>query len=413
MSIDIVSRAIGKQNTTQLSDIASQQKKPLGYNMKNYCSKIGKVMENFKTVADWTPVTGTITENVTEYKRGKKAIKIQAPASGSSMTKIISTYMGNTNRQLRFWVYCHDTIDKVSDAVIYLTSIMNFSVFFSAHFQAQIRKQGWNYIILNPNDWTATGAETWENTFVRLRLRVDPVAGQTCSLTFDAMDYDVETEPRVVFTFDDGLTNVHTNAYPIMEAAGIKGVTYVKGGAVGTDDAYYMNLSQLYTLYNAGWDVGNHSWTHPHFLTMTEVEILAEIVDTQNWLLAQGFTRSAKHFAIPNGEYDADVEAAIANSGALTVRSSIVDIFYPETYSLLHLPAKYLVDTTTLATAIDWIDTATFKGQTVILMFHGIVETPISEYQWSIANFTALVDYIVQRNVRVVTMSEWYDGLNL
>jgi peptidoglycan/xylan/chitin deacetylase (PgdA/CDA1 family) len=403
-----------KENADTLANMAKQQKNFLGYGMKNYNSRIGKSFEAFENAADWALYPNTTAEaNTSEFKRGSQAIKLSATAvaTEAAMTKTISTYIGDSNRQFRLWVYCHDPITSISELIIYLSSTTDFAKNFNYGAKAQILRQGWNLVVIQPGDWTNVGGESWENKFLRLRIRIVPVAEQTLSMTFDALDYDAKSEPRILITFDDGLSSLYTAAYPIMEAVGLKGVSYVNSSTIG--NAGNMSLAQLHELYADGWDIGNHGDKHIDYLTKTEAEILADIVDGQNYLLANGFIKSAKHFAIPNGAYDADVAAAIASSGVTTVRSSATAIFYPEAYSILYLPTEYIVNTTTLANVIAWIETAISKGQTLILMFHAIVETATTTYQWSIANFQALINFIVARNVPVVTMSEWYDGLNL
>ena len=74
---------------------------------------------------------------------------------------------------------------------------------------------------------------------------------------------------KVILTFDDGWTSVYYKAFPIMQANHQKGVSFVITGeaaANGSGSSYrkYMNISQLNTLYAAGWDLSSHTVTHPH-----------------------------------------------------------------------------------------------------------------------------------------------------
>jgi peptidoglycan/xylan/chitin deacetylase (PgdA/CDA1 family) len=67
-------------------------------------------------------------------------------------------------------------------------------------------------------------------------------------------------ERPIVITFDDGYLNLYENAYPIMQEHGFIGVTYVVGNYVNGRD--FMTVEQLLELVDAGWEVGNHSFTH-------------------------------------------------------------------------------------------------------------------------------------------------------
>lgn len=67
-------------------------------------------------------------------------------------------------------------------------------------------------------------------------------------------------ERPVVITFDDGYLNVYENAYPIMEEHGFVGMIYVVGKYINGRD--FMTVENILELADAGWEVGNHSFTH-------------------------------------------------------------------------------------------------------------------------------------------------------
>ncbi len=399
-----------------LADIVKQEEYPNGYRIRNYQNNIGKTLEDFETYTDWTFLgTGCeIAGNTTEVRRGKKSLKFTtALGTGGTMTKTIRKYFANTNKRLRLWVYCHGNPAVVFGSLsLYLASDPAFTKFFQINLTSQIKNEGWNAIDVHPFDtWNNTGGESWESIFVRMRFTINPKAGQTCSLSFDAMDYGIENTSRVIFTFDDGLADTFSKAYPIMSNAGIKGVTYAIANNVGTSD--YMDLDKLHEIYDAGWDVGNHSFDHVSFEGKTIQEVQESIVKGQSYLLDNGFMRSARHFAIPYGTFNTDVATAISNSGVITARTSFEGSFYADVVSPLKLPSRVFVNTTTFEEAIGWLNNAIERGETIILMFHGIADTPTDEYQWATVDFQTLVNYLVVKNVPVVTMSEWYAELNV
>lgn len=55
-----------------------------------------------------------------------------------------------------------------------------------------------------------------------------------------------------------------------------------------------------------------------------------------------------------------------------------------------------------------YVDAAVARQALYILVFHQIVESPVSgpSPQWSRANFRALIDYIVMRKVRTVMITD-------
>ncbi len=223
------------------------------------------------------------------------------------------------------------------------------------------------------------------------------------------MYYGVIAKPKVLFTFDDGWASTHDIVFPILATAGFKATSYIVSGSVG--NAGIMTKANISELYNAGWTIGNHTATHPDFTTMTEAQIEANIRTCQEWLISNGYSKTAKHFAIPNGTYNADVITAMTNVGLITARSSNVTMFYADVYPSLYLPAEIFHNTVTLATAQGWVDTAISKGQTLILMLHQISASAPTTDEWKTTDFQALVSYIKDRKVDVVTMDEWYRGL--
>ena len=67
-------------------------------------------------------------------------------------------------------------------------------------------------------------------------------------------------ERPIVITFDDGNLNLYENAYPIMQKHSFVGVTYVVGNYINGRD--FMTVDHILELVEAGWEVGNHSFTH-------------------------------------------------------------------------------------------------------------------------------------------------------
>jgi len=131
------------------------------------------------------------------------------------------------------------------------------------------------------------------------------------------------TESRIMITFDDSMLGVYTNAFPYMEAHGIKGTVYATHAfVVGGPPAVYMTESQLGDLYDAGWDIGQHGYTHTDFTTMTQAQIETDLLNSRAWLEGLGFTRSSRHVAYPNGGYNATVAAAMAAENMYTGRLS-------------------------------------------------------------------------------------------
>jgi hypothetical protein len=82
-----------------------------------------------------------------------------------------------------------------------------------------------------------------------------------------------------------------------------------------------------------------------------------------------------------------------------------------EASNLYYLKARLVGRLVALATIKGWIDEAIEKGLTLILIFHKIIETPVTDTQTSIADFCEVINYLVAKKAHCVTIDEWYKGL--
>ncbi|MBE3140926.1 MAG: polysaccharide deacetylase family protein [Thermoplasmata archaeon] len=382
-----------------------------------YITQIGTLFEDFETVGDWTVAGGTAAAESTIIKTGTKSIKVTTnTAALTNMTKTISQVI--PLGRIGLWVNIVD-VTKITAVAetgfwIYFSSTTNFSKFYVATVTAANVHNGWNFVSFQRTDFTTTTSESWDNTMVRFRISVSPATDQIATVYYDSLYYGIITKPKVIINFDDGYATVFNIAYPYMENYGFKGTNYIISTLI--DSSGKMTLENLTTLYNNGWDISNHTATHPDLTTLTEAEQEAEIQTCNDYLVTNGFVRNSmnKHFATPGGQSDSNTLLALAAQGVKTSREgfgSNVDIYeIPFPYDI---PSLSIYNTTSLATAEGYIDTVIASGGMIILLFHTLVETPSVSTQWGIADFEDLMDYLNTKKsqVDVVTMSEWYSGL--
>lgn len=119
-------------------------------------------------------------------------------------------------------------------------------------------------------------------------------------------------EKPVVITFDDGHQSVYDNAFPIMQDLGFPGVFYIVANRIN-DVHNFVNVEELQTMIDAGWEIGSHSYTHPD-LTRYRANIAYEIgqsrIDLQNALDVEINT-----FAYPFGAMDSFVAQKVNDYG--------------------------------------------------------------------------------------------------
>ena len=219
--------------------------------------------------------------------------------------------------------------------------------------------------------------------------------------------------PTVLLTFDDGHHGVYDTAMPIMDKYGFKGTAYVVSDWVGDTKTFKMTWPQLDELYSKGWAIANHTKDHTDLTKLTEQGVIDELTTCENALLTRGYTRSARHVAYPYGDVNETVLSAMSKTGMLTGRTLNAD---KQATSLtefkLITPSLYVLDNTTLETAESALNNAISNKRPCVVVFHKIVPSLTgNEDQWTTTNFKAFIDYIASKNIRAITIDEYYDEL--
>lgn len=182
--------------------------------------------------------------------------------------------------------------------------------------------------------------------------------------------------PRVSFTWDGPWSTVHSRAMPMLAKHGFAGTVYVVTERVGgTRSAVpwdrYCTWAELKELAAAGWEVSNHTRTHPHHMgRFTRPQAEFEVLGAKQDLVARGFATPG--FAYPFSSYGPAVmgvvqqQHAYARAGAelgTTVGpiTSRADLYAMQTAVMPSLPPDRLEPFTRDAIA---------RGRSVVWLAH-------------------------------------------
>jgi peptidoglycan/xylan/chitin deacetylase (PgdA/CDA1 family) len=233
-----------------------------------------------------------------------------------------------------------------------------------------------------------------------------------------------QAKGKVLFTFDDAWLNQYENAFPVLEAAGFMGTVYANRDIVMGTHPEIMRLNHLQTLYQAGWDVGNHTTNHADIGDKTDpasLELLKTLyLDNQNWIISRIGERGAFHIAYPSGLYSSQLIEIIKRQGAITGRAANNDAedgFTPTPVSnpndFYTLPVVSLESSDdALQYARDSIDKVVRDGSTVIFMIHRVTLKEDGFIDLTQADLQTIVDYaklqVDAERLSVMTFSKWY-----
>jgi peptidoglycan/xylan/chitin deacetylase (PgdA/CDA1 family) len=138
----------------------------------------------------------------------------------------------------------------------------------------------------------------------------------------------------VVITFDDGLLNFYTHAWPSLQRHSLSATLYVATGFVGRTSAWLadvgegdqpmLNWSQIAELSRDGVEIGAHSHEHLQLDTLSAARAALEIRRSRDAL--QEVVGPVVSFAYPYGYYRRRLQRQIADEGfssACSVRDAL------------------------------------------------------------------------------------------
>lgn len=378
----------------------------------NYVTQTGTLFENFQNPADWAlSGGGTKIADTDNFRVGTQGLLVStnvAVAVANTVTKTIDMDMSTHNRDTSFWIWLPDDyLVHFKSVNVYLSSSTTVATSFRYGLLTDDLQAGWNKIRIPRSAWIVTGAESWANRMVRLRFRLEGVAGLNTHATLDDFRIDVASEPRVVITFDDGHITAYDEGFTYMDSKGLRGTQYVISGFENAVD--YQTPAHFQTMYDNGWCLGVHTHNHLNLSTLTTDEIYYELRTCRQYLQSQGWTRGMGHVAYPFGGTNATVRHVMSELGMETGRTT-VRATQTSPWPMNSLKGYSVSNTDSLAAVKGWVDAAITDGQTCVLVFHRLVAVPTVATEWQISDFQSLINYIIARRIPVVTMDEWYEG---
>lgn len=384
---------------------------PLG----NFQSSEGTVLDEFDVLNEWTKSgPGNLSLDTTNYRTGDGSLKIDnlSVDNDTYATKEVNVDLSDM-KNFMLWVYVYQTQARQTDIVrIAFSTTSNYSKWCEKTWV--YLRPGWNCLMCAKDKMSFYGGEDLSSPVVKIRIGAFSGSGSTLIVSFDELRINTVTEPLCVLTFDDVPKQVYNGCFPAMQAAGLKGTLYLTQKYLGFSE-YYINRAELDEMFEAGWLVANHSLNHPDFQLISESEIIAEVQGMADWLIAEGFGRGAYHLAYPVGHGGPTVWPSVAQCGILTGREVSGGNWFPQQYYPYSVPANTSLGSGAyldLAETLAVVDHAKEYGEICFLTCHGARTPPQGDEEWSVADFEALIDHLVEIDMRTIDVDELYRGID-
>jgi peptidoglycan/xylan/chitin deacetylase (PgdA/CDA1 family) len=341
---------------------------------------------------------------------GNSSVKIttvQRSVYNGISKELFSSPLDLTGKGMSMYVKSSDW-GKIDSATLILSSdgyTMENTYTFDIRSRLQNPKSGeWIEVVMPLSAFEAYGSPDRSYVdFILLQVRDN---GTAADLLLDGLSY-FDTSGfagAVSITFDDGWADTYTKGKPLMDSYGYDATVFVIPKLIGTKK--YLTQAQVDGLYSSGWDIAGHG--DANLWDLTAEQLRTELSGVSGYLTAKGY-RGSDLYAYPYGALDNETVDAVNDyfSAGFNINGMNQPFGYANRYSLNR---QSLDKWTTVAQAKEWIDAAKNDGEWCILNFHTLVNRPSNSYDYSISNFTKILNYLRSSGVEVRTVSDVMNG---
>ena len=226
----------------------------------------------------------------------------------------------------------------------------------------------------------------------------------------------------VVLTFDDGNISDLTTVAPILKEHGFGATFYITSGWVGKPGR--LNWKQIKELHNQGFDIGNHSSSHPNMLHISENDIREQIISFDDVCAKHGIPK-ATSFAYPGGHHDRRMVKALAAQGYLTARRAVSPEYplhesggpgpnyEPSEDDPFLIPGAYVRGNLSSSDQeFEEVLSRARKGSICVLIYHGVPDVH-SHCSTSVELFTKDMNYLKNNGFTVISVRDLSSYIDL
>ena len=140
-----------------------------------------------------------------------------------------------------------------------------------------------------------------------------------CSMRYYLSMPPKERQSWIVCTFDDGYAGLYNYALPILSKYGFSATVFICTSLIGKDNKWnnkdsksrmHLNMEELSTLNNQGWEIASHGVHHYNFLKLTDIELEYEIKQSKEQI--DDLFGPSDCFAYPYGANNAYLQQCVA-----------------------------------------------------------------------------------------------------
>ncbi len=213
--------------------------------------------------------------------------------------------------------------------------------------------------------------------------------------------------PVVVMTFDDAEIGQYSIASYLLKKHNFGGTFFICEFPVKSpeDKTQYMSWEQIKEVNDLGFEIGNHTGHHRNVTKLSKDEIVNEVRYIEDKCLEYGIPKPVS-FAYPGNRADSASAAVLDELGYQHARVGGSRRYIIGEENNLFIPSYTVCTAQRIQNRVTKALNELEPGQIVVLLFHGIPDLIHPDYSTSPAYFEAIVDFMDERNFKVIALRD-------
>ena len=215
----------------------------------------------------------------------------------------------------------------------------------------------------------------------------------------------------VVLTFDDATASQYNVVAPLLKQYGFGATFFVcEFGANFNDSSKYMNWRQIKALYNMGFEVANHTLTHPAVSQLSKEQFIYELNGIEKKCDSLNIHKPST-FAYPGYDLNLPVIETLKEQGYKFARAGGSRPYDPRVDHPLLIPS-WAMNADNKKQIMEAFNEAK-NGKIVVLTIHGV---PDVEHPWVNTPpelFKEYLQYLSENHFQVISLKGLYEYINV
>ncbi len=223
-------------------------------------------------------------------------------------------------------------------------------------------------------------------------------------------------EKVVVLTFDDAVKSQRTVVAPLLKELGFGATFFVSHAWMTVDPKNYLTWQEIAEIHEMGFEIGNHSWTHPSFaIPKNAARLPAELALVEYELRKVGVPRPTSFAYCGNHFGPEAVQQLIELDYQLARRGAQPEIPYgspgdgatfdPKRHHPLLIPSAGVADPSWTLERFRQVVERARPGEVVVLQFHGVPD-PHAFASTPPERFSEYMAYLKEQGFKVMALRD-------